>query len=100
MATAGKTFDRLTFSDKNPTINPVTGDVLRPTPFIGTGVGFTVNEGTPLPQLEFAASPMVSIRQIIVAKHISPSNSEALMIKDLVIMRMASCQMIQLVVSV
>jgi len=51
-ATAGKTFDRLTFSDKNPTINPVTGDVLRPTPFIGTGVGFTVNEGTPLPQLE------------------------------------------------
>lgn len=51
-ATDGKTFDRLTFNDKNPTTNPVTGRTLTPTPFIGTGVGFTVNEGTPLPELD------------------------------------------------
>jgi len=51
-ATTGKTFDRLTFNDKNPNINPVTGNVLRPTPFIDTGVGFTVDDGTPLPQLD------------------------------------------------
>ncbi len=51
-ASDGKTFDRLTFNDKNPTTNPVTGRPLTPTPFIGTGVGFTVDEGTPLPELD------------------------------------------------
>lgn len=51
-ATDGKTFDRLTFNDKNTVRNPVTGDLLRPTPFIGTGVGFTVAEGTALPELD------------------------------------------------
>lgn len=51
-ATDGKTFDRLTFNDKNQNFNPVTGQRLEPTPFISTGVGFTVNEGTPLPELD------------------------------------------------
>lgn len=51
-ATDGKTFDRLTFNDKNPTINPVTGNRLTPTPFIDTGIGFTLSEGTPLPELD------------------------------------------------
>jgi hypothetical protein len=51
-ATDGKTFDRLTFNDKNPNTNPVTGGALQPTPFISTGVGFTVNDGTPLPELD------------------------------------------------
>lgn len=51
-ATDGKTFDRLTFNDKNPNTNPVTGGLLRPTPFISTGVGFTVPEGTALPELD------------------------------------------------
>jgi len=51
-ATSGKTFDRLTFNDKNPETNPVTGGLLTPTPFIDTGVGFTVPEGTPLPELD------------------------------------------------
>ncbi len=51
-ATAGKTFDRLTFNDKNQSTNPVTGRPLTPTPFIPTGVGFTVDDGTPLPELD------------------------------------------------
>jgi hypothetical protein len=50
--TENKTFDRLTFSDKNPTVNPVTGQTLRPTPFHSTGLGFSVNEGVPLPELD------------------------------------------------
>lgn len=50
-ATDGRTFDRLTFNDKNPTTNPVTGRPLSPTPFIGTGVGFTVDESVSLPEL-------------------------------------------------
>lgn len=50
-ATDGRTFDRLTFNDKNPNTNPVTGRTLAPTPFISTGVGFTVDEGVALPEL-------------------------------------------------
>ena len=51
-ATDGKTFDRLTFNDKNPNTNPVTGGLLQPTPFIGTGVGFTVDQDIALPELD------------------------------------------------
>jgi C-terminal processing protease CtpA/Prc len=50
--TSGKTFDRLTFSDKNPTINPVTGRALTPTPFYSTGLNFTVNTSVQLPELD------------------------------------------------
>ncbi|WP_427451680.1 S41 family peptidase [Litorimonas sp. WD9-15] len=51
-ATDGRTFDRLTFSDKNPTINPVTGQTLRPTPFFGTGLDFSLDEDVDLPELD------------------------------------------------
>lgn len=48
---SGRTFDRLTFSDKNPTINPVTGQLLRPTPFYSTGLDFSLAENVNLPEL-------------------------------------------------
>jgi len=41
--TNGRTFDKLTFSDKHPTINPVTGRTLSPTPFINEILGFDDN---------------------------------------------------------
>ncbi len=47
--TSGKTFDKLTFNDKHPTINPVTGATLSPTPFYNTAQGFSVTSGTALP---------------------------------------------------
>ena len=49
--TAGKTFDNLVFNDKNPTTNPVTGEVLAPTPFHSTTQGFSLTEGQALPAL-------------------------------------------------
>ncbi len=33
-------FEQLTFNDKNPTTNPVTGETLRPTPFYKESLGF------------------------------------------------------------
>lgn len=54
-ASDGRTFDRLTFNDKNPTINPVTGRALTPTPFIGESIGFDpelLQEGIDLPELD------------------------------------------------
>ena len=48
---SGRTFDRLTFSDKHPTINPVTGETLRPTPFYGRGLDFSLNTSVRLPEL-------------------------------------------------
>jgi len=51
LATDGRTFDRLTFSDKNPTINPVTGQTLQPTPFFGTGLDFSLDPNVDLPEL-------------------------------------------------
>ena len=54
-ASSGKTFDRLTFNDKNPTTNPVTGQTLTPTPFIGQSIGFDESllaEGIALPELD------------------------------------------------
>jgi len=50
----GKTFDRLTFNDKHQTRNPVTGRVLRPTPFYDTTLGFDpelIDEDIALPEL-------------------------------------------------
>jgi len=49
--TAGKTFDKLTFNDKYPTINPVTGRTLSPTPFHDSSLGFSVPSGQALPAL-------------------------------------------------
>lgn len=36
-------FEQLTFNDKNPTTNPVTGETLRPTPFYKESLGFNDN---------------------------------------------------------
>jgi len=49
--TAGQTFERLVFNDKNPNTNPVTGQALTPTPFHNTARGFSVATGTRLPTL-------------------------------------------------
>ena len=48
---SGKTFDRLTFNDKYPTVNPVTGNTLSPTPFHSTSLGFSAPSGQALPSL-------------------------------------------------
>lgn len=52
--TAGMTFDKLTFNDKHPVTNPVTGAPLGPTPFYDEAIGSPFN-GTPgqaLPTLD------------------------------------------------
>jgi C-terminal processing protease CtpA/Prc len=52
--TAGMTFDALTFNDKHPVTNPVTGQALSPTPFYTEAIGAPFN-GTPgqaLPTLD------------------------------------------------
>ena len=50
-ATSGRTYNQQVFNDKHPTINPVTGNTLSPTPFYSTSLGFSVSQGQPLPQL-------------------------------------------------
>ncbi|MBD3668226.1 MAG: peptidase [Kangiella sp.] len=50
-ATNGRTYSRTVFNDKHPIINPVTGQTLAPTPFYSTSLGFSVNQGQALPQL-------------------------------------------------
>jgi C-terminal processing protease CtpA/Prc len=52
--TAGMVFDELSFNDKHPATNPVTGQALSPTPFYTTALGAPFN-GTPgqaLPTLD------------------------------------------------
>jgi carboxyl-terminal processing protease len=49
--TTGKTFERLTFNDKHPTIDPVTGQPLTPEAFIDHTEGFSLAPGQPLPYL-------------------------------------------------
>ena len=51
-ATAGQTFEKYTFNDKHPSINPVTGDPLTPVPFFNTTLGFSAASGVPLPTLD------------------------------------------------
>lgn len=52
--TAGQVFDELTFNDKHPVTNPVTGEPLTPTPFHDTTLGppFNAPPGQPLPSLD------------------------------------------------
>jgi carboxyl-terminal processing protease len=49
--TTGKTFERLTFNDKHPDTDPVTGRPLAPTPFYNQSLGFSLASGLPLPTL-------------------------------------------------
>ena len=50
-ATAGKTFERITFNDKHPDVDPVTGDKLTPEGFLAQAQGFSATRGQALPYL-------------------------------------------------
>lgn len=50
--TDGRTFDKLTFSDKHPITNPVTGRAITPTPFYKTGLDFSIPESRDLDTLD------------------------------------------------
>lgn len=52
--TSGKVFDALTFNDKYPNTNPITGRALSPTPFFSTTRGFSLAEGQALPNLNLS----------------------------------------------
>jgi hypothetical protein len=49
--TAGQTFENVRFNSKHPSIDPVTGEPLTPTPFHTTTLGFSTSPGAPLPTL-------------------------------------------------
>lgn len=49
--TAGRTFEALRFNAAAGPRNPVTGAQNTPTPFFSTGLGFTLADGVPLPEL-------------------------------------------------
>jgi len=52
VATSGKVFETLTFNDKHPNVDPVTGRAIQPTPFYNTTIGFSdLTPGNPLPTL-------------------------------------------------
>jgi hypothetical protein len=51
-ATAGQTFEKLTFNDKYPSVDPVTGNALTPVPFLSTTRGLSTAAGLPLPTLD------------------------------------------------
>ncbi len=53
-ATQNKVFDKTIFNDKHPSINPVTGEALIPTPFIDETLGFSANPGQALPALNLS----------------------------------------------
>jgi carboxyl-terminal processing protease len=53
-ATANRVFERTSFNDKYPTVNPVTREALTPMPFIPESIGFNTSllrSGVPLPSL-------------------------------------------------
>jgi hypothetical protein len=50
--TTGKTFERLTFNDKHPTTDPITGSPLSPTPFYNQTLGLSAPSGNALPHLD------------------------------------------------
>ncbi len=53
--TSGKTFELLTFNAKHPSVDPITGSAITPTPFQSTAVGLsTTPAGTALPTLNLS----------------------------------------------
>jgi len=50
-ATTGKTFEEIQFNSKHPTVDPVAGGTITPTPFESTTQGFSTTAGQPLPSL-------------------------------------------------
>ncbi len=58
--TAGRTFEKIVFNDKNPTKDPVTGELLTPTPFWSKAQGFP--NGAPLNQ----ALPSLNLSRVYI----------------------------------
>ncbi len=52
--TNNKTFELLQFNADAGNVNPVTGEINQPIPFVNTGVGFSLANGTPLAQLNLS----------------------------------------------
>ncbi len=50
----GKTFEGFRFNDDAGNLNPVTGEVNSPLPFINTGIGFSLPDGVPLTSLDLS----------------------------------------------
>ena len=50
-ATFGKTFETQQFNDKYKNVDWTTGRAVTPTPFLSTGIGYSVPAGSPLPTL-------------------------------------------------
>ncbi len=74
-ATQNRTFERLTFNDKYPNRDPVTGEALTPIPFIDQSIGFdpnTLAQGEALPSLNLQ-------RVFVLTTNNTCSASEALM---------------------
>jgi|MEHZ01.4.fsa_nt_MEHZ011250982.1_41 C-terminal processing protease CtpA/Prc len=51
-ATNGQVFEQLVFNDKNPTFDPITGELNDPIPFFDTAIGFSATSGSVLPTLD------------------------------------------------
>ena len=58
--TAGRTFEKTLFSDKYPTRNPVTGQLIVPVPFHTTSQGFSVPSGQTLPTLNLSQAVVLT----------------------------------------
>lgn len=54
ITTSNKVFERTSFNDKHPIINPVTGETLTPVPFYDQTLGFSLSSGQSLPYLELS----------------------------------------------
>ncbi len=50
--TSGRSFETLQFNSKHPTINPITRQIITPTPFYDETLGFSVSSGSSLPTLD------------------------------------------------
>jgi carboxyl-terminal processing protease len=52
--TDGKVFEQISFNDKHPDVNPVTGQPLEPVPFYSETLGISAPAGEPLPTLQLS----------------------------------------------
>ncbi len=68
--TDGKIFEKQKFNASAGNLNPVTGKVNTPVPFLNTGLGFSVPQGTALPNLNLS-------RVFVLATDMTCSASEA-----------------------
>lgn len=53
-AASGRIFEEITFNDKYPSVNPITGRNLAPTYFPSTAAGFSAEQGASLPMLNMS----------------------------------------------